>query len=201
MLSALHHPTCCTEAFPSSASIRRSSSIPETPFPKCCSDNPSSRDSRKCSNTLKSHPSPRQTLLRRWTSEASAEVDILLAHSRVRLSGQLLLGGPDFLLGDLLAGVVFCDGLAAEFLEVERALLEARVHFAVDEDAGVDVLLGVLAQVLVFGHDALVDLVDELEVCVAGVLVAEDLVLHGGAHGAVGYEALDHEEVRAGSMG
>lgn len=92
--------------------------------------------------------------------------------------------------------MVLCDGLAAQLLEVEWALLEARVHFAVDEDAGVDVLLGVLAQVLVFGHDALVDLVDELEVFFAGVLVAEDLVLHGRADGAVGHEALDHEEVR-----
>jgi hypothetical protein len=150
-------------------------------------------------DTRKNNPSPRQTLLRRRTSrlQTGTEVNILLAHSRVRLSRQLLLSGPDFFLRGFFASVVFCDSLAAKLLEVERALLEARVHLAVDEDAGVDVLLRVLAEVLVLGHDALVDLVDELEVCVAGVLVAEDLVLHGRADGAVGHKALDHEEVRA----
>lgn len=128
----------------------------------------------------KDHPSPRQTLLRRWTSclKTGAEVDVLLAHSRVRLSRQLLLGRPDLLLRGLFASVMFCHGLAAELLEVERTLFEARVHLTVDEDASVDVLLCVLAEVLVLGHDALVDLVDKLEVCVARVLVAEDLVLH-----------------------
>jgi hypothetical protein len=124
------------------------------------------------------HHLPSQTLLRRRTSQPSAEVDVLLTHSRVGLVGKLLLRRPNLLLGHLLAFVVRCDGVAAEALEVQRTLLEARVHLAVDEDAGVDVLLRVFAQVLVLGHDALVDLVDELEVFFARVLVAEDLVLH-----------------------
>jgi hypothetical protein len=145
----------------------------------------------------RSQQSPRQTLLRRRTSKSGAEVNIFLTHDRIRLARQLLLCRPDFLLCDFLASVVFCNSVAAEFLEVERTLLEARVHFTVDEDAGVDVLLGVFAQILVFGHDALIDLVDEVEIGVARVLVAEDLVLHGRAYGAVGHEALDHEEVWA----
>ena len=138
---------------------------------------------------------PSQPFLRRRTSQPSAEVDILLTRSGVSLIGKLLLRRPDLLLGHFLTIVVLRDGIAAEFLEVQRALFEARVHLAVDEDAGVDVLLRVLTQVLVFGHDALVDLVDELEVFFARVFVAEDLVLHRGADGAVGDEALDHEEV------
>ena len=141
------------------------------------------------------HHLPSQTLLRRRTSQPSAKVDILLTRSGVSLIGKLLLRRPDLLLGHFLTIVVLRDGIAAEFLEVQRALFEARVHLAVDEDAGVDVLLRVLTQVLVFGHDALVDLVDELEVFFARVFVAEDLVLHRGADGAVGDEALDHEEV------
>lgn len=89
-------------------------------------------------------------------------------------------------------------------LEEERTLLHLGVHLAVDEDTGVDVLLGVGAEVLVLRHDTLVELSDESEVFIAGVLVAEELVAHGGAGRAVGNESLDHEEVRrdvGGSIG
>lgn len=83
-------------------------------------------------------------------------------------------------------------------LEIKGSLLEARVEFTVREDARVDVLLGEVAEVFVFGHDAFVDLGDEVELFVGGVFVAEDLVLHGGFGGGGGDEALDHEEVGAG---
>ena len=74
--------------------------------------------------------------------------------------------------------MVLCDGIADEFLEEERALLEFGVHLAVDEDTRVEVLLGEIAEVLVLGHDAFVDLVYQVELLRGGVLIPEDLVLH-----------------------
>ena len=71
------------------------------------------------------------------------------------------------------------------------------MHLAVDEHAGVEVVLCVVAEEFVLGHDALVHLVDELEVGFGGVAVAVDLITHGGGGGGVGQEALDHEEVGA----
>lgn len=118
--------------------------------------------------------------------------------------GNLLLGRPDLLASLLLLLVVLLEKGADALLEEERALLHLGMHLAVDKDTGVDVLLGIGAEVLVLGHDTLVELSDESEVIVAGVLVAEEFVAHGGAGRAVGNEALDHEEVRrdvGGSVG
>ena len=114
----------------------------------------------------------------------AAEPQVLVAH--VGAAGQRLPRGPDLLLGPQLALVVRLHALAHELLEVEGPLLHLGVQLAVDEDAGVDVLLGGGAEVLVLGHDALVDGVDELEVLVGGVLVAVDLVAHDGLAGAGG---------------
>ena len=78
---------------------------------------------------------------------------------------------------------------------MEGTLFQRGVHLAINEDAGAEVFLGLVAEKLVLGHDALVHLVDELEVLFCGVLVAVDFVAHGCVCGAVGEEALDHEEV------
>lgn len=72
------------------------------------------------------------------------------------------------------------------------------MEFAVDRDAVVEVLLCVYAEVLVFGHDAFVHLVDEVEVFGGGGFVAVDFVFHGAVCGGCGNEALHEEEV--GSM-
>lgn len=96
----------------------------------------------------------------------------------------------------LLLLVMVLELLSDALLEEERTLLHLGVHLTVDEDTGVDVLLGVGAEVLVLRHDTLVELSDEVEVLVAGVLVAEELVSHDGARRAERNEALDHEEVR-----
>ncbi|KAI6765722.1 hypothetical protein HG530_006792 [Fusarium avenaceum] len=112
-------------------------------------------------------------------------------------AARTFLSGIRNLLADsLLLLVVVLELLADALLEEERTLLHLGVHLAIDEDTGVDVLLSVGAEVLILGHDALVKLGDEVEVIVARVLVAEELVAHGGAGRAVGDEALDHEEMR-----
>lgn len=87
------------------------------------------------------------------------------------------------------------DRLPYSLLEIERSLFHFGVEFAVDEDARVEVLLRGFAEFFVFGHDAFVDVVDELEVGFGRVFVAEDFVAHGGGCGGVRDEALDHEEV------
>ena len=90
------------------------------------------------------------------------------------------------------------DGIAHTLLEEKGTLLHGGVQQPVHEDARVDVLLGVGAEVLVLRHDALVHRADGVEVFVAGVLVAEDFVSHCGLSGAVGDESLDEEEVWSG---
>lgn len=93
--------------------------------------------------------------------------------------------------------MVLSNSVTDSLLEEERALLHLRVHLAVDEDTGIEILLRLVAEIFVLGHDALVDVADELEFFVGGVLVAEDLVLHRRAAGADGHEALNHEKVGA----
>lgn len=97
--------------------------------------------------------------------------------------------------GSLLLAEVFGDDFADGALEVQRAHFHLRVQKAVDEDAGVEVLLGVDAQVLVLGHDTFVHVADEVEGLIGGIFVAVDFVAHDGLCGADGGEALHEEEV------
>lgn len=78
----------------------------------------------------------------------------------------------------LLLLTMFHDDLANSFLEVERTLLHLRVKLAVDKDAGVEVLLAVDAEVLVFRHDSFVHVADEVKGFISGVLMAIDFVPH-----------------------
>lgn len=121
--------------------------------------------------------------------------DVVLADGIIRILGKNLLSGPDFMAGGLLLLVVFHDDLAHSFLEVQRTLLHLGVELAVDEDAGVEVLLAVDAEVLVLGHDSFVHVADEVEGFVAGILVAIDFVSHHGPGWADRSESLHEEEV------
>lgn len=87
------------------------------------------------------------------------------------------------------------DNLPHRCLEVQWALLHLGLEFAVDEDAVVEVLLRVYAEVFVFRHDAFVRLVYEVKVFDGGGLVAVDFVFYGTVCGGVWDEALHGEEV------
>lgn len=73
---------------------------------------------------------------------------------------------------------MFANHITGDLLEIQWALFEAGVHLTVDEDAGVEVLLSEFAEDFVFRDDLGVEFVDELEVFLAGVFVAVDLVVH-----------------------
>ena len=121
--------------------------------------------------------------------------DISIGNSLSVDTGNFMLGRPDFVAGSLLLVVVLGDDLAYGALEVQRTHLHLWVEEAVDEDAGVEVLLCVDAEVFVLGHDAFVHVTDEVEGFVGGILVAVDLVAHDGLRWAHGSEALHEEEV------
>lgn len=87
------------------------------------------------------------------------------------------------------------DDLATPLLEEDGALLLVWVQLAVDEDAGLDVLLRALAKDLVLAHDALVGVADEEEVLLGGVAVAPHLVIHDAFPGRLWHKLLDEEEV------
>lgn len=91
--------------------------------------------------------------------------------------------------------MVLRQRLPHQLLEVQRALFHLGVHLAVDKDTRVDVPLGIGAEHLVLGHDALVHVVNELEVLVARVLVPVHFVLHHRLSGAERHEPLHEEEV------
>jgi len=95
----------------------------------------------------------------------------------------------------LLLPVVFHDNLAHGFLEVQRTSLHLGVELAVDEDAGVEVLLGVDAEILVLRHNALVHVADEVEGLISSVLVTVDLIAHHTLLGADRSESLHEEKV------
>lgn len=128
-----------------------------------------------------------------------AERDISLIDGR-SINRKWWLGGPDFMTGGLFLVEVLGDDLADGALEVQWTLLHVWVEEAVDEDAGVEVLLCVDAEVLVLGHDALIHVADESEGLVSGVLVAVDFVAHDGLGWADGREALHEEEVWTGGL-
>lgn len=133
--------------------------------------------------------------LRCLAAQTRAERNILLADGRSLR--QVLPRGPDLLLGLLLAFVVLHHEIPDRLLEVQRSLFHLRVQLAVDEDAGIQILLRQVAEVLVLGHNALVDLVDFLKVFIRGLRVAVDFVLHNGSSGRERDEALHEEEVGA----
>ena len=87
--------------------------------------------------------------------------------------------------------------LSAHLLEIQRALLHVRVQLAVYKDARVEVLLRLVAEGLVLGHDALEHLGDLVEVGGGGVPVAVDFVVDVRRGGGGGDEFLEEEEVRA----
>lgn len=98
--------------------------------------------------------------------------------------------------GHLFLLVVVFDNISHCLLEMERTHLHLRVKKAVDEDAGVEVLLGVDAEVLVLGHDLLVHVADEAKCLVGGILVAVYFVSHHTLSRAGRSEPLHEEEVR-----
>lgn len=154
--------------------------------------------------------------LRRATAQTVANLLVFLAHG---VPGNLLPGGPDFSRLGFFALEVFRDDFADLVLEVKRAFgsmtvsilrrgadkgfwgrwltfLPPRVQFAVDEDAGVEVGLGAVAERFVFFHDAGVGVGDGVEVFVGRVAVAVHFVVDFGLFGRRGLEFLDHHEVR-----
>lgn len=91
---------------------------------------------------------PDNTFLTGLAGKTRTEIDIFLGY---RCSGgKSLPRGPYFLLGRLLSPVVIEDVLADELLEEERSLFHDWVHFPIDKDAGIDVLLGKVAKRFVF---------------------------------------------------
>lgn len=78
---------------------------------------------------------------------------------------------------------------------MERPPLHLGVKLTVDKDSGVEVLLGVDAEVLVLGHDSLVHVADKVEGLVGGILVAIDFVPHYTLGRACRSESLHEEEV------
>lgn len=138
-------------------------------------------------------PSPDQAFLVGGTGKTRTKVDVLLGHQGT--GGEGLSGRPDLRLRSLFAFVVFRHRFADELLEVERTFLHDGVHLAVDEHARVEVSLRGVTQRLVFRHDALVDVADELEIFIRRVLVAEDLVADQSPFGSAGDETLSEEEM------
>lgn len=104
---------------------------------------------------------PNQLFCLVTTSQPRTKVNISLAD--ICVLRQLLLCGPDLAFRSLFLLVVFCDDISCNLLEVQWSLLHLGVQLAVDEDAGVEVLLCGVAEDFVFGHDALVHGVDVLE--------------------------------------
>lgn len=156
-------------------------------------------------NNKQKPPNPPLRIFLNEDSLAKSRLNIRLElDSRILLnsdgssSGKLgsgLLGRPDLVASSHLAVVVLDDGVADVALEPEGALLHGGVELAVDEDAALNVSLGAEGEALVLRHDALVELVDEGELLLGGVLALVDLVAHAGGAHAGGDEALDHEEV------
>ena len=141
---------------------------------------------------------PDQTLLIHRTGKPRAKIDVLGANRRS--DWQCLSSRPDLLSGCLFTVVVCCYSVTDEFLEVERTFLHPRVHLAIDEDSGIEILLREIAKIFVFGHNPFVNLVDELEVLFGRVLVAKNLIPHQRTRGPGRHESLYEEEVRSVPM-
>lgn len=128
------------------------------------------------------HHSPFQLSRIITTSQPRTKPLILLRILRI-LRQNLLLRRPNLPLLRLLKLAMAVKKITNNTLEIQGTLLHLGVHLSVDEDSGVEILLGVVAEVLVLGEDSLEHLVDGLEVLVAGVLVAVDFVFHGAVDG------------------
>lgn len=111
-----------------------------------------------------------------------------------------MLRRPDLMTRSLLLSKVFRNNITNSLLEMKWTLLHLGVKLAVDKDTSVEVLLRVHAQVLVLRHDALVDVADEVEVLVGGVLVTVDLVAHYTLSRAGRGESLHEEEIGTRSL-
>lgn len=91
---------------------------------------------------------------------------------------QDLLNWPYLPLGNLFQLMVVIQKFAYPMLEIERTLLHLGMHLSVDKNTGIEVLLRVVTQPLVFGQDSLEHLIDFSEIIVAGILMSVNLVFH-----------------------
>lgn len=121
-------------------------------------------------------------------------------HGSVVLANRPPVGRRDLMTGSELLLVMLGDDVTDGALEVDGSLLHLRVQLAVDEDACVEVLLGVGAEVFILRHDSLVHVADGGELLVVGVVVAVDFVAHDALSWADWGEALHEEEVGAGTV-
>lgn len=140
--------------------------------------------------------SPNKSFLIRLTGESRAKFNVLFAHRRrVR---HPLSSRPHLLLDGLFMLVMVCHALSDKFLEIERPFLHLGVHFAVDKDTGVEVLLRSGAQSFVLRHDTFVHLVDHLELLFGHILVSVDFVTDSRICRPARHESLHEEELRPG---
>jgi hypothetical protein len=84
-----------------------------------------------------------------------------------------LLGRPDLLLCLLFPFLVLRNKAMDSSLEFEGAFLQLRRELSI-----IKALLCSNAEIVIFGHDALVYFVDLFKVFFAGALVSENLVSH-----------------------
>lgn len=130
--------------------------------------------------------------------QVGAKIHIILTDSSsLRKS---LTRGPNLPPRSLLPLVEIGHNVAHHALKVKGALFHFGMQLAIDKDSSVQVLLGLGAKLLVLGHDALEHLVHQLELFVAGAVLAENFIAHQGAGRGDGDEALHEEEVGTISM-
>lgn len=130
------------------------------------------------------HKLPLQLLLIRLTQPRAQRIVLVGDGGGL---GHDLLRRQDDVLDCLLLVAMSLNELADVALKVERALLD---------DAGLGVSLEAFAgESLVFGAELLEDLVDLLEFCVAGVLVAVDFIFDFACCGRGGVDSHHVEEM------
>lgn len=83
-------------------------------------------------------------------------------------------------------------------LKVKWSLLHLRMHLTIHKNAGVKVLLRVIAEPFILSQDPLEHRVDGLETFVGGVLVSVDFVFHGAVAG--GSRNASHHVEEVGTM-
>lgn len=118
-----------------------------------------------------------------------------LVHRKLKFP-QNLLRWPDLSLKHLLACIVFSDDFPMLLLESKRPLFQPRVHFTIDKNACVEILLCHLTKNLVFADDLLVKLMYSLEILFCRVFISENLVMHSGTGRSMWQKSLKHNEVR-----
>ena len=143
--------------------------------------------------------SPSQNLFLGSTSETRA--DLLIFCADLGVIGQLLPRRPDLTAFLLLSVKVLRDDLTTGALEEEGSLLVLRVQLTIDKDAPVEILLCVVAQNLVFSHDARIHVIDQPEVLFLRILMSPDFIGHGRMIGTLREELLDHHPMFPADMG